>query len=532
MGGVVDERDFKRIFTMSIPGLKTIFFAVIAIYLSAGITGILFANDLDIVNGSIESKDTSGNTVVIEFDISWKNSWRDMTNYDAVWIFVKFSADEDSGWNHATLKGSGVTPDGFDAGTNTGIEIVVPSDGKGCFIQRSENGTGDIASEGVKIVWNYGYDGLLDEEVDNVGLKIFGIEMVYIPEGALYAGDHQTSTASFVQGSGDPDPWYIDDNSGISVENVASNSYYYVSGGNAGESATGSEFIIPASFAKGYTAFYIMKYEITEGQWVGFFNSLTDSQKINRDITGAGGKNSDGVVRRNTVSWSAASDAASLRPDRSCGYLSWMDLCAYADWAALRPMTELEYEKAARGKDILPVAGELPWGNTSVSAASNIAGDEDGSETLSNASANVNYNNVTFSGGDGGEGPLRAGMFATATSTRQQSGAGYYGVMELAGNVWERCVTAGNEEGRAFLSTHGDGNLTTEAGHEGNATNASWPGYQDGQGVSGASGSGYRGGSWFISTTNMLAVSNRSRAALSDNGRNNDSGGRCVRSAP
>ena len=33
-------------------------------------------------------------------------------------------------------------------------------------------------------------------------------------------------------------------------------------------------------------------------------------------------------------------------------YISWPDLLAYADWAALRPITELEYEKAARGVDV------------------------------------------------------------------------------------------------------------------------------------------------------------------------------------
>ena len=46
--------------------------------------------------------------------------------------------------------------------------------------------------------------------------------------------------------------------------------------------------------------------------------------------------------------------------------LSWPDLCAYADWAALRPMTELEYEKACRGPNN-PVLGEYAWGNTSIS---------------------------------------------------------------------------------------------------------------------------------------------------------------------
>jgi len=36
-------------------------------------------------------------------------------------------------------------------------------------------------------------------------------------------------------------------------------------------------------------------------------------------------------------------------PDRPCGWIGWVDGFAYAVWAGLRPMTELEYEKARRG---------------------------------------------------------------------------------------------------------------------------------------------------------------------------------------
>ena len=47
--------------------------------------------------------------------------------------------------------------------------------------------------------------------------------------------------------------------------------------------------------------------------------------------------------------------------------LSWADLAAYLDWAALRPMTELEFEKVCRGT--MPrVAGEYPWGDTTINA--------------------------------------------------------------------------------------------------------------------------------------------------------------------
>lgn len=45
----------------------------------------------------------------------------------------------------------------------------------------------------------------------------------------------------------------------------------------------------------------------------------------------------------------------------SANDLSWMDGAVLADWAALRPFTELEFEKAARGP-VVPVADEFAWG--------------------------------------------------------------------------------------------------------------------------------------------------------------------------
>ncbi|RLB68274.1 MAG: hypothetical protein DRH04_06960, partial [Deltaproteobacteria bacterium] len=105
-------------------------------------------------------------------------------------------------------------------------------------------------------------------------------------------------------------------------------------------------------------------------------------------------------------------------------------------------------------------------------------------------------------------------------------------VMELSGNLWERCVTIGNVSGRAFLGTHGDGILEAASGYEGNATNADWPGYVNGQGVSGAGGSGFRGGSWLETVAGKMSVSDRSEAALTSTARASDTGGRCVRTAP
>lgn len=77
------------------------------------------------------------------------------------------------------------------------------------------------------------------------------------------------------------------------------------------------------------------------------------------------------------------------------------------------------------------------------------------------------------------------GVFSDGVATRIAAGAGYYGVMELSGNVWERVVNIGYSSGRNFEGRyHGNGQLASA----GSADVTSWPGVD-------AVGAGFRGGS-------------------------------------
>lgn len=499
------------------------------------------ANNLQITNFEVSSVDETGNKIIFTADLNWENSWKSTINQDAVWVFLKYSLDGGATWKHGSMGASGTNPNGFSA--PSGFSIMVPSDEKGFFIYRSGISSGNSSADSTLFAWDYGQDGLTDEQAmaSNTINKIFGIEMVYVPLGSFFAGDNNSSSDfRFMQGSADTEPWYIQNENAITTTNTAADGFYYTSTGETGESSTGSVFLVPTSFPKGYEDFYVMKYELTENQWVNFFNTLSSEEKVNRDITSSakGGKNSDGVVNRNTISWDSSnvqSDATTLRPNRPVSYISWPDLLAYADWAALRPVSELEYEKAVRGKDIQPVANEYAWGTASYNDAQAAEiypdTDEGGTEQIYDGSANLNKNNLGWASGDGRvggiaqsqAGPLRVGIFAESSSSRSTSGSSYYGAMEMSGNLYEMVVTLGRQEGRQFLGSHGDGRLSTVSGYEGNATVLDWPGINTtdaSRGVTGTIGSGYRGGDFQSPATKHYQVSNRTYAT-----KDPDSGG-------
>ena len=523
-----------------------------------------FANGLSITNPELVDNVPASDTSDFEFDITWNNSWRDNENYDAVWVFVKYctsgctAVDGSAVWSHATLKTSGTNPSGVSRGSGTLIDVVVGQDKKGAFIQRTGGGIGTVTTTNISLVWDYATDGVSDATAvaTTTYIKVFGIEMVYIPEGGFWLGDAAdgtalTTVANFEYGGAATSLPGIVSSEGLLNFGTTATTFYYNTEQNANDGASGVIFSLPAVFPKGFQAFYMMKYEITEGQWIDFFNTLSPANaQTNRDITNNtnGGKNSDyaTVANRNTIAWTAGGLATSAKPDRAMGYLGWPDLAAYLDWAAIRPMTELEFEKAARGPTY-PVATEYAWGSTAATncAAAGQGATLDGTETCSTGSSNITAANITFSGSsnaaDNTTGPTRVGLYAKSTSvTRVDSGASYYGVMDLSGNVYEMVVTVGEVAGRTFAGTNGDGTLVTGSGsalYDGNATN-DWPGISTtlSQGISvaaAASGAGVRGGAYSIAlaTPSELRVSNRANANIRPVGRMATRGGRGVRTA-
>jgi hypothetical protein len=404
--------------------------------------------------------------------------------------------------------------------------------------------------------------------------------MVYVPGGMDLTGNFYVGsdgagtdeTGSFTQANNTVGvipfqitsvaPTLQGNNAGSSAANLSAKpNRWDLTGTTTAELATG--------FPTGYNAFYCMKYEITQQDYVGFLNTLTYTQQVSRtanlpnSIAGTGAlitnnysRNGIDIMTPGVLSTIPALYAcnydgdliygeSSDGQDIACNYLRWSDLAAYLDWSGLRPMTELEFEKSCRGTPI-PVAGEYAWGlATRYSTSYTFSGLTAGtfSEVVSNpgsgVSGNASYYETIYSAIFG---PLRVGSFATSLSDRTVSGATYYGIMEMSGNVWERPVTLGNVAGRSFTGLHGDGILNAS----GDATVNFWPGingnssdltpngtYGGTTGVTESAGSCSRGGGFTGFTGWMqMRVSDRDGAIYSDPDRSNAYGGRGVRSSP
>jgi formylglycine-generating enzyme required for sulfatase activity len=486
----------------------------------------------------------SGGSTTVTFNVTWTNSWRSTSagapapnNWDAAWVFVKFRKNGGN-WAHASLNDTGHS---MGTGTAATYSVGYPdtssafniatNPGVGVFIYRSGDGTGTFTLTGASLSWNYSQDGVTGS--DTVDIQVYGIEMVYAPQGAFFAGDNATSATPFKQGSSDKDPWYIGGEGAISTTNTAGTGtglaekaaeYYYPCDPYGVTDGAGSIFTIPATFPKGYQAFYMMKGEVSQGQWVAFFNTLTATQKTTRDITSAtnSGKNSDTLTYRNNVSWTGSGDAT--LPDQGGGatyegvamnYLSWADLTAYLDWSGLRPMSELEFERSARGP-YRAVSSEDAWGTNQYLQVTSIS-----NPGLPTERAQGGQGSAAYGAAAGVQGPVRVGSFAYGVSTRIAAGAGYYGAMELSGNVWEATVTVGISTGRSFAGRyHGNGALSST----GDADASTWPG-------TAGLGGGWRGGGWDSNYQNVR-TSDRLYVAKADANRGKSRGGRGVRVAP
>jgi len=522
---------------------------LVLLILAAFSSLLISANNVTITNVSTPDNQH------IQFDLTWDNSWYTTTNYDAVWVFIK--AQDCSGiatWNHVDLS---TAPADHSATGGYYVEPAV-SDGKGVFVRRNAVGAGTVTTT-VSLTLSAAYANFL-----TMNWQVFGIEMVWIPQGAFQVGDGSTNNTA---GTGSAYNFGTSNliapksiTSEVAIGAAAFQNDKGLVGCGSGTNPQGGvarNLALAASFPKGYSGFYTMKYEISQAQYVAFLNDLSLTQQGNRIFTSptsavgtyamTGGTS---PVNRNSIVIATSATATTpavldydLNDDGTygdggelaCNFLSYNDLISYLDWAALRPMTELEYEKVCRGTAV-PTVREYPWGNTALTPANSSALVNAGTPSETSSTSGVG---LAAYGGAPGTGPLRCGFAATSSTTQSTAGATIYGVLDMAGNVWEQCINVGwsyvwsgscyttntyPATGVIFSGTVGDGEVDVN----GNADATNW---------SNSSTSILKGGSWNSPNTaaglQLAQVSDRTKilnlAAYENNGRTREIGGRGVR---
>ena len=479
--------------------------------------GLGTANNIQVANVVLTDQNTASGTTVVQFDLSWENSWRisvGPANYDAAWVFAKFQVGGGA-WRSATIILPGSNP--------AGVTIDV-QDNLGAFVYRSGDGSGDLSVESVRLIWQYATDGLDEEAI--VDIQVFALEMVYVPEGPFRLGTGSNlgttdnENGEFYRVGSSPllrVPYEVDSEALITIGSTEGNLYYPSPGG--GVSAGDQLGPSPAGFPKGFAAFYCAKYETSQAQYVAFFNTLTPAQRTLLDVTGSAGKNTDDVIARNDVSWAESGNATTTHPDVPLNYVNNEIALAYLDWAGLRLLSELEFEKAGRGP-AEPVQNEFAWGTTIIHGSTyTLLNEGTETETVSNLGEGAGNANYTGTATDP-LGPLRCGIFAASIEepNREETGGSYYGIMELSGNLYERMISVGNPEGREFTGQSGDGTLTNSGRHD----VAGWPTTN--------AGLGFRGGS-HSNSASFLRLSDRNDAANVLSGSNSRLGFRAARTA-
>jgi formylglycine-generating enzyme required for sulfatase activity len=523
------------------------------------------ANNVQISNISILNNGT--NNIQVQFDLSWDNSWRinvGQNNYDGVWVFFKYKTATGN-WTHLIQNGNNnVVPAGVDYHQNN--EFLKA--GTMFYRDVTNMGSGTMNVTGIKL-------GVSNTLPYNIDVKGFAVEMVYIPAPTVrpFFGDgngvvesqnafHYTNNTAT---TGSVVPMEADANIYDDAELDADGMYIYSNDTIQKTNPLGTLDPFPTM-----KALWCMKYEISQGGYRDFLNTLSLTQQTERTtaapsspvgtkVLPPGGNTNRNYIEIETPSAGSSAvygcDAGANNVFNeaddgewvACNFLIWPDVAAYLDWAGLAPISEFQYERVCRGNTSAgpnpAVYGEFAWGTPNIySPVYVLNAPSTSGETITNSTGtdgNANWQ-ATYPLSPY-NGPVRNGIFATPTSDRVSSGAAFYGVMEMTGNVNEYCVTVGTEAGRSVrFVPNGNGTISADGnaqlsvggagfwpGMEGNVTSSSSNTCAGTCEVTGTAGIMMRGGAWNTSPSANCTISFRSSVQPSLT-RNESYGGRGV----
>lgn len=438
----------------------------------------------------------------LNLTVTWDHSWHNGKNHDAAWVFLK-SRRERGNYGHIALKPGSLRLLWKGQADMPGPAFEMAADQTGFFIYAAEPYRGPLT---YRIYVEYDLDKMPENaEVARGNVQGYGIEMVYIPEGGFTLGDPKEAALDYYAfyRSG-PDSTYAglyrieEENTAIPVAPQEGALFYR---SNRAIYRGDQQGPIPAAFPKGVQAFYLMKYEITQGIYAGFLNALSSQAASVRYPAGT----PDYAPSGGTL-YLEDGQFKARRPEQRMNFLHWDDMMAFMDWAALRPYTELEYTKACRGP-LEPLPNEYAWNTSNLGL---LARKIDGT---------TNYMEMQ-------NGLTEADL---ADSNRAAFGASYYWVFDLSGSMWEKVITIGDPIGRAFTGQHGDGRITSY----GFTDIEEWPaGFADSEGGYGYRGGGHYGEPWISNANPYSPIAHRPYAAWSAGPRREAYGTRAARTAP
>ena len=299
-------------------------------------------NYMLIQNVTVTGINASQGTAQVQFDINWGNAWKDSINWDAAWVFMKYknAAGE---WKHAKINATG-----YDHGQGTNNIIQPTTDKMGAFVRLADYGQTNFSVDGMQLQWNYGLDGL--SNVSNVEVKLFATEMVYMPQG-----DFNVIATSFAWESTFPQHIKAPgENTAVintrltPVLHTGNGTQFRVKG-DAGLDSNADGTVDSPNYPTGYAPFYAFKYEMTEQQYADYLNCLSVDQQNTIGVAGSS-------ISLNNGAYYASS------PNRVCFGFTNERFLSFADWSGLRPMSVLEFSKAALGPYSTSVGcSNRPW---------------------------------------------------------------------------------------------------------------------------------------------------------------------------